>query len=98
MWRPGPYEQLQHSRSLRKRLRPCENSIGPQPLITVLLYVRIVRGLIQEIVVKFSREFGKRRIGIRKRRGFWHFGAPSGGVLSQRLPERASYCTRASLS
>ena len=46
---------------LRKRPRPCENSIGPQHVITVLSYVCIIRGSIQEIVVKFSREFGKRR-------------------------------------
>src|SRR5580704_7263809 len=83
---------------LRKRPRPCENSIGPQLVIALLFYVCMIRGLIQEIVVKFSREFGKRRIRIRKRGGFWHFGAPSGGVLSQRLSERASCCTRAPLS
>jgi hypothetical protein len=46
---------------LRNRSRPCENSIGPQFRITVLSYVCIVRGLIQEIVVKFSRQFGKGR-------------------------------------
>jgi hypothetical protein len=41
---------------LRNRSRPCENSIGPQFLRTVLYYVFILRGLIREIVVKFSRE------------------------------------------
>src|SRR5271165_3150211 len=77
MWRPGPYEQLQHSRSLRKQPRPCENSIGAQFVITVLSYVCMVRGLFQEIVeeivVKFSREFGKRRIRDSKKAWFLAF-------------------------